>query len=132
MDLENYTDGFQVLMRLEATTAEPEQLILTHPGLIALNGLNQFGIGVCVNTLMQLKASHDGLPVAFVIRGILKSKNKKESLAFIKDVNHASGQNYLIGIQGEVFDFEASANQVIRYNPNQPKWFFIPYQSSTG
>ena len=38
-------------------------------------------------------------------------------LKFIKEVNHASGQNYIIGIRGEVYDFEASANQVVRFNP---------------
>lgn len=118
MDLENYTDGFQVLMRLENTENSPEQLILTHPGLIALNGLNEQGIGVSVNTLMQLKASSSGLPVAFVIRNIINSTEKEEVLRFIKTVNHASGQNYMIGIKGEVYDFEASANKVVPYNPN--------------
>ena len=117
MDLENYTDGFQVLMRLQRTAKRPEQLILTYPGLIALNGLNEVGIGVCVNTLMQLTASPQGLPVAFVIRRILDSTKKDELLSFIQHVNHASGQNYIIGIKGEVFDFEASANKVVRYNP---------------
>lgn len=117
MDLENYTDGFQVLMRLSGTENSPEQLILTYPGLIALNGINESGIGVCVNTLMQLKASAKGLPVAFVIRRILNSENKDDLLQFIQKVNHASGQNYIIGIKGEVFDFEASANNVIRFDP---------------
>lgn len=117
MDLENYTDGFQVLIRLSRTENRPEQLILTHPGLIALNGLNEEGIGVCVNTLMQLKASSNGLPVAFVIRRIINSTDKEDLLSFIQTVNHASGQNYIIGIKGEVFDFEASANKVVQYNP---------------
>ncbi|TYA57327.1 C45 family autoproteolytic acyltransferase/hydolase [Formosa maritima] len=117
MDLENYTDGFQVLMRLNKTDNSPEQLILTHPGLIALNGLNQDGIGVCVNTLMQLKASSTGLPVAFVVRRIINSTDKEDLLSFIQTVNHASGQNYIIGVKGEVYDFEASANKVVRYNP---------------
>ncbi len=117
MDLENYTDGFQVLMRLNRTDERPEQLILTHPGLIALNGMNEQRIGVCVNTLMQLKASLSGLPVAFVIRRIINSTDKDELLSFIQTVNHASGQNYIIGIRGEVYDFEASANQVVRFNP---------------
>ncbi|WP_396590153.1 C45 family autoproteolytic acyltransferase/hydolase [Allomuricauda sp. R78024] len=117
MDLENYTDGFQVLMRLERTIDRPEQLILTHPGLIALNGLNEEGIGVCVNTLIPLNASSNGLPVAFIIRRIINSTNKKKLLDFVKNVNHASGQNYIIGIQGEVYDFEASANKVVRFNP---------------
>lgn len=117
MDLENYTDGFQILMRLKRTENRPEQLILTHPGLIALNGLNEYGFGVCVNTLMQLKASSEGLPVAFVIRRIINSTDKEDLLSFIQTVNHASGQNYIIGFKGDIYDFEASANKVVRYNP---------------
>ncbi|KJD34986.1 hypothetical protein PW52_12890 [Tamlana sedimentorum] len=117
MDLENYTDGFQVLMRLNRTANRPEQLILTHPGLIALNGLNEKGIGVCVNTIMQLRASASGLPVAFVIRRIINSSEREDVLNFVQNVNHASGQNYIIGIKGDVFDFEASANKVVRFNP---------------
>ena len=117
MDLENYTDGFQVLMRLKSNENQPEQLILTHPGLIALNGLNEAGIGVCVNTIMQLNASATGLPVAFIIRRIINTTDKEDLLSFIQTVNHASGQNYILGIKGEVYDFEASANKVVRYNP---------------
>lgn len=120
MDLENYTDGFQVLMRLSRSEDSPEQLILTHPGLIALNGLNEEGIGVCLNTLMQLKASSNGLPVAFAVRRIINSTDKEELLSFIQTVDHASGQNYMIGIRGEVYDFEASANKVVRFDPMNP------------
>jgi len=117
MDIESYTDGYQVLMRLTKTDKRPEQLILTHPGLIALNGMNETGIGACMNTLMQLKASNTGLPVAFIVRRILNSTDKEDLLQFILSVPHASGQNYIIGIRGEVFDFEASANKVIRFDP---------------
>jgi len=117
LDLEYYADGFQVLMRLNRTESRPEQLILTYPGLIALNGLNEEGVGVCVNALMQLKASSNGLPVAFVIRRLINSTDKDDMLSFIKTVNHASGQNYIIGIRGDVYDFEASANKVVRFNP---------------
>lgn len=117
MDLENYTDGFQVLMQLNRTETSPEQLILTHPGLIALNGLNEKGIGVCVNTLMQLKAAAQGVPVAFIVRRIINSTDEEDLLSFIQKVPHASGQNYLIGIQGAIYDFEASANQVVRFDP---------------
>lgn len=117
MDIEEYTDGYQTIMRLNRTAYRPEQLILTHPGLIALNGLNEAGVGVVVNTIMQLKASATGLPVAFVIRRILSSTDKAELLNFVQNVPHASGQNYIIGVEGEVFSFEASANQVVRFNP---------------
>jgi isopenicillin-N N-acyltransferase like protein len=117
MDIESYTDGYQVLMRLTRTDSRPEQLILTHPGLIALNGMNETGIGACMNTLMQLKASNTGLPVAFIVRRILNSTDKEDLLQFIQSVPHASGQNYIIGIRGEVFDFEASANKIVRFDP---------------
>jgi len=117
MDIESYTEGHQVLMRILASDGNPEQLILTHPGLIALNGMNKEGIGVCVNTIMQLKASNSGLPVAFVVRGIINRTDGGDVKDFLNTVNHASGQNYLLGIKGEVYDFEASANKVVRYNP---------------
>ncbi|MGB4844692.1 MAG: C45 family peptidase [Ferruginibacter sp.] len=118
MDIESYTDGYQVLIRLSRTNTRPEQFILTHPGIIALNGMNEKGIGACMNTLMQLKASVSGLPVAFIVRRILNSTDKNELLNFIQTVPHASGQNYIIGIKDEVFDFEASANKVVRFNPD--------------
>ncbi len=117
MDIESYTEGYQMVMRLERTPDRPEQFILTHPGAIALNGMNEMGIGACMNTLMELKASNKGLPVAFIVRHILNSTDKKDILNFIQTVPHASGQNYIIGIRGEVFDFEASANKVVRFDP---------------
>ena len=117
MDLETYTDGYQVLMRIEGSEDIPDQLLLTHAGLIVLNGINEHGIATCVNTIMQLKASSSGLPVAFVIRGILAQNDKKSVLHFVKNVHHASGQNYIVGIGDEVFDFEASANKVVRFHP---------------
>ena len=117
MDLEGYTDGHQILLRLSRTAKTPEQLILTHPGLIATNGLNEAGIGACMNTLMELKAAPTGLPVAFIVRRILNSTDKDDVLKFIQSVPHASGQNYIVGIKGEVYDFEASANKVVRFDP---------------
>jgi len=117
MDIESYTDGYQTLIRLERTKDRPEQLLLTHPGVIALNGMNETGIGVVVNTIMQLEASSSGLPVAFVIRRIINATVKEDILNFVQNVNHASGQNYIIGIRGDVYDFEASAKSVVRFNP---------------
>ncbi len=117
MDLENYMQGYQVLFHLPSNNSEPEQYLLSCAGLIVLNGVNAKGIGLCVNTLMELKASTDGLPVAFVIRGILNKKNGKEAMEFLKNVKHASGQNYILGIVDSVYDFEASSNQVTRFLP---------------
>jgi isopenicillin-N N-acyltransferase-like protein len=85
--------------------------------LVALNGMNAVGIGLCMNTIMELQASADGLPVAFVIRGVLSKKSGNVALEFLKKVKHASGQNYILGIVDSVYDFEASSNQVTRFLP---------------
>jgi isopenicillin-N N-acyltransferase like protein len=117
MDIESFTEGYQTLFRIEATADRPEQLVLSHPGLIALNGMNSSGVGMIMNTIMQLNASNSGLPVAFVVRKVLASTDKDEIIKFITSVNHASGQNYILGVRGEVFNFEASANKVVRFDP---------------
>ena len=118
MDFENYMNGYQVLFHISSYNNEPEQYLLSCAGLIALNGINSNGIGVCVNTLMQLEASSDGLPVACVIRGILSKQDGASALKFIKTIKHASGQNYIIGTVDSVYDFEASANKVVRFLPD--------------
>lgn len=117
MDLENYMQGYQVLFHLSANNNEPEQYILSCAGLIALNGMNAAGIGLCMNTLMELQAATEGLPVAFVIRGVLNKQHGNEALDFLQTVKHASGQNYILGIADSVYDFEASSNQVVRFFP---------------
>ncbi len=117
MDLESFMNGYQVLFHIASTKSEPEQFILSCAGLIGLNGINSKSIAVCVNTLMQLKASSNGLPVAYMIRGILSKTERSSALNFVKNVPHASGQNYIIGIKDSVYDFEASSNMVVRFLP---------------
>lgn len=118
MDLESYMNGYQILLHIAATDTEPEQYILSCAGLIALNGLNEKSIGLCMNTLMELAACTDGLPVACIVRGVLAQPTGEGALKFLQSVPHASGQNYTLGISDKVYDFEASANKVVRYLPD--------------
>jgi isopenicillin-N N-acyltransferase like protein len=118
MDLETYMNGYQTLLYVASSPNEPEQYILSCAGLVALNGVNSRGIGLCVNTLMELNASIDGLPVACIVRGVLAQNDIESALNFLKSVPHASGQNYIFGAFNKVYDFEASSNKVVRYLPN--------------
>ena len=117
MDLENFRDGSQVVLHIAEDPTHPEQFIFTSAGFIATNGMNNRSIGITCNTLMELSASPDGLPVACVVRGVLARTSGAEVLDFIKTVKHASGQNYIIGIGDRVYDFEASANKVVEFRP---------------
>jgi len=117
MDLENYMNGYQVLLHIHGSSEVPEQYLLTCAGLIVTTGMNEYGISVNPNTLMELQSSNDGLPVAYVIRGILDKQNNEDVLSFINSIKYASGQNYVIGIQDSIYDFETSATQITRFYP---------------
>jgi isopenicillin-N N-acyltransferase-like protein len=115
MDIEAFWDGFQVVLHIAGNESIPEQFVFTTPGLIGLNGINNRSIAIVCNALMQLRASSDGLPQAFIIRGVLAQTNGNEALKFLRNIKHASGQNYIIGIRDHVYDFEASASKVVEF-----------------
>jgi hypothetical protein len=117
MDLESYRDGSQVVLHIAAGPTTPEQFVFTAAGLIATNGMNNRSIAITTNTLLQLSASPDGLPVACVVRGVLARAQGEDVLSFIKTVKHATGQNYIVGVGDRVYDFEASAHKVVEFRP---------------
>jgi hypothetical protein len=117
MDLEGFRSGFQAVLHIKQPKSKREALVVTHAGLIGLNGLNNHSIGICCNTLGQLAYCSDGLPVACVVRGVLERDSEKEAVDFLQAVKHASGQNYVIGGPEKVYDFECSAGKVTRFTP---------------
>jgi hypothetical protein len=117
MDVPNYYDGYQTVLYIKHLQSQLEELVFVAAGQIALNGLNNQGVGVCVNTLMQLNSSVHGLPVAFVIRGALAQDSFAMAAAFLQAVPHASGQNYMLGSTQEILDFECSAGKIAKFSP---------------
>jgi isopenicillin-N N-acyltransferase like protein len=118
-DLETFRDGFQVVLRIKVDGSDLEILVHSNPGCIGWNGVNNKGIGVCINTVAQLGNCRDGLPVNCVIRGLLMQKNEQDAIAFLRRVKHASGANYLIGGPNRVYSFECSTNKIAQYRPNR-------------
>jgi isopenicillin-N N-acyltransferase-like protein len=117
MDLEAFRDGFQIVLHIAGDDARPEQYVFSFAGLVGVNGINARSIAIACNTLLQLSASSDGLPVAFVVRGVLARTSGDEALRFVREVRHASGQNYIIGAGDRVCDLEASAHKVVEFKP---------------
>lgn len=108
MDLPAWHDGAQALLRIGGGQ-DRSSLVFTSAGMIGLMGLSDQGLGLCVNTLASLNNRPDGLPVAFVIRGILAQPDMDAAVQFLSHVPHASGQNYLIGNAERIRNFECSA-----------------------
>ena len=121
LDLEPFRDRFQTLLRIRDEN-ELESFVVTFPGFIGACGLNSRGVGVVPNTLDQLNSCDDGLPVAFIIRGLLQQTNLAAAERFLKEVKHASGQNYMLGAVEGIKDFECSANKVVSYSRGDVIW----------
>ena len=116
-DIPLFYHGFQTVLRIGEKGMNLETLVFTIPGLIALNGLNSRSVGVCVNAVTQLAYSREGLPVAFVIRGILRQKTFEQAEKFLRSIRPAAPQNYALGGPLKAASFERSSNRMIPFLP---------------
>lgn len=117
MDIEPFYQGYQTLLHIKDQQTKVESFVLTTPGLIGLNGMNNRSIAINCNTLLQLEYSKDGLPVAFIVRGVLKQTTFDKAVGFVKQIKHASGQNYIIGGLERAVSLECSAKKTSQYIP---------------
>jgi len=117
MDTPAYYDGFQVLLHIKYTDSPLEVFMFTVAGKINLAGMSNAPVAICCNTVLPLDYSKDGLPEDFVVRGALEQPSLDDALAFVSNIKHASGQNYVIGGMERVLSLECSANKVVEYIP---------------
>ena len=117
MDTPSYYDGYQVLLHIKHPNSDLEAFVFTIAGKISLAGMNNAPFGICCNTVLQLDYAKDGLPEDFIVRGALAQPSFEESLAFLRQVKHASGQNYVIGGPERVLSLECSANTIVEFTP---------------
>lgn len=108
MDLPAFMDGSQLVLRVRQPS-QPETLILSAAGLIGLAGVNAAGLGICVNTLASLRHARRGLPVAAILRGALRYGNQQAAAAFLRSIQHASGQHYAVADPTGIMGLECSA-----------------------
>ena len=117
LDIPAFYHGYQTVLRIRDERDGLETLVFTIPGVLAANGLNSRSVGVCVNAVTQLAYSLKGLPVDFVVRGILRQRSYEQAVKFLQDIKPAAPQTYVIGGPGEVAVFERSAGKMSRFVP---------------
>jgi predicted choloylglycine hydrolase len=117
LDIPPFYHGFQTLLHIKDPEQGLETYLFTFPGFVAANGMNSHSVAVVVNAVQQLENSRDGLPVAFVIRGILQRRTYAEALQFLKNIKHGAPQNYMIGDAEEIGSFECSTTNVVEFIP---------------
>lgn len=117
LDIPAFYHGYQTVLRIRDERDGLETLVFTIPGVLAANGLNSRSVGVCVNAVTQLAYSPKGLPVDFVIRGLLRQRSYEQAVKFLQDIQPAAPQTYVIGGPGEAAVFERSAGKMSRFVP---------------
>lgn len=117
LDIPEFYHGFQTVLRIRGGGDDLETLVFTIPGVVAANGLNSGSVGVCVNAVTQLAYSTTGLPVAFVIRGLLRQSTYERAEKFLRDIQPAAPQTYVIGGPDESAVLERSAGKTARFVP---------------
>ena len=115
--------GYQTLLYVKDPSANLESFVLTFPGFIGANGMNNRPVSVVVNALMQLKPATDGLPVAFVVRGVLEKDTYTNAVDFLHNIKHAAGQNYIIGSVEQMASYECSESEVTEFVPFENAYF---------
>ena len=115
MDVPRYIDGGQVLFRITEPDSGRVSYVFSYAGLIGLCGMNNAPIGITCNTLNQLRPSRTGLPVAFIVRQVLSCGSVEEARAFVRFIDHASGQNFIVSGRDGAHCFECSAGKVVEF-----------------
>jgi len=116
LDVPQWMHSHPTVLRIQHADSL-QSLVVTLPGLIGAMGMNSGRVAVACNTILQLAARRDGLPVAFVVRGLLEQPDDAAARAFVRRVQHACGQAYTIGGPELVTCHEASANKVVPFVP---------------
>ena len=120
LDLAEYLDGFQILLRMPCDKSAGEILTLSVPGMVSLMGMNSFGFAVCDNTLGQLRTDPSGLPIFAVYRLLLESASLSDARALVQNTPHAVGLNWVMGDADGVCMIERSAREAALHAPVRP------------
>ena len=115
LDTENSSKNMAVVLHIKGPE-QPEAYIVCQASNLGWMGVNRTPLGVCVNTL-NLKSNRDGLPVQFIAREILRKNSLDQAVDFLKDVKQGAAQNFMVGDDERIVDFEGSAKGVAQYNP---------------
>jgi hypothetical protein len=118
LDLAQYLDGFQILLRSRCDESDGEIITLSVPGMISLMGMNSHGFAVCDNTLTQLRTDPQGLPIFALYRMLLESRSLDDALALVARAPHAVGLNWVLGDGGGVAMIERSGGRAVRFGPD--------------
>jgi isopenicillin-N N-acyltransferase-like protein len=112
-DIPTYHEGAVTVLKIKYPNSDLVILQQTFAGQIAQNGVNNYGVGVGMNTIADLPTSDQGIPVSFNVRKILETKDRNEAVDYLKSVHFGTAMNYLIADREKVISVETWENKVV-------------------
>lgn len=99
----------------------PIILTFVEAGMVARNGLNSAGIGVCGTYIESDRDRKQlGIPIPLVRRQVLSSENLSDAVAALFRVKRSASTNFLIAHRdGEVINLEATPGDIYHLYPKQ-------------
>ncbi len=108
-DLPPYYDGTHTVLRIKYPGGH-EAIVFTWAGCVGQNGVNNKNLGVVMNIVPTAKGTDNGVPMPYIIRGILEKSSADEGIDFLKSLGgSAAPMNFIIGDATKVVTVENTA-----------------------
>ena len=103
-------DQFNVVLK-RRPTGKPANMTITQAGLIAYVGVNNAGMGVCLNTL-PAPSRPIGVPHYFTVRGIYEADSLEGAVQAVSRAARAVPANIMLSTPQGPFDLEVTIDDV--------------------
>ncbi len=117
-------ESLAVIMRIKKENGQ-EILQMTEPGIIGKIGFNNDGVGACLNFL-GIDGELNGVPIHILLRAVLDSANLEEAVDKMKNHEHGTASNILIGDKkGRFMDVEFAGKKYFLIENSQEEEIFV-------
>lgn len=104
---------------------KPTSLIYSVTGMLGWMGQNSEGIAMVMNNLFPSDATY-GVPYSFIMRKLLQQVRIGDALGSVLQAKRATGLNFIIGDQDEVFEIETTPT---RYTVIYPEEGYVTHSN---
>ncbi|KAJ5951950.1 Peptidase C45 acyl-coenzyme A:6-aminopenicillanic acid acyl-transferase [Penicillium vulpinum] len=102
----------------------PRIKMITEAGIIGKIGLNEFGVGVCLNAIKVPGCDSSRLPVHMALRSVLECSSADAAVRQLKEVGIAASAHILIGDKGKGIGLESTTKTIQCIDMDEQNWVF--------
>ena len=112
-DMPTYHEGLGTVLHIRVPDSDLEILQGTFAGQIGQNGVNNRGLAVGMNTILDLPLSEEGVPASFHVRRLLECEDRHAAIAYLKTQSFGTAMNYIIGDREKIVTVETWEDNVV-------------------